>query len=93
VRPEERVVCLTDRAGLLAAGDAVDTAARLGLPIVVIALDDGAPGPDLAGLAEPFGVASATAATDTALERAFVSALVRSAPTVIVARVGAAVAK
>ena len=62
VRPDRRVVCFTDAAGLAAAAGELETVTRLDAPIVVAVLRDVASsGPDPVGLAQSFGMTADTA--------------------------------
>ncbi len=83
-------VAFTDAAGLAAADAALETAARLRVGILIIAL--GEAGPDVAPviLAERHGIAGVAAPTGEALARAVTRALATNAPCLIDARAGRA---
>jgi acetolactate synthase I/II/III large subunit len=75
VRPDRRVVCFTDAAGLAAAAGELETVTRLDAPIVVAVLRDVASsGPDPVGLAQSFGMTADTADS----EQQFAEALGRT---------------
>jgi acetolactate synthase-1/2/3 large subunit len=83
--PDRRVICFTDAVGLLAAAAELETAARLRLPIVVVALV-GEPA-DLAALARAFAIEAFVGGSEAEIGRALVAAQTRPGPALIEARV------
>lgn len=88
VHPDRRAICFTDGDGLLAAVAELSTAARLALPIVLVAFvaPAGDAEPNLALVARSFGIEALVAASDEALRIAMVRALAAGAPALVEAR-------
>ena len=84
VHPDRRIVCFTGNEGLIAAENELQTATRLGAPIVVVTFGDGASdAPDLARLAESFRVKAFAADGVERFGEAVSRALRTSGPTLI----------
>src|SRR5207253_2648571 len=84
VRPDRRIVCFTGTEGLTAAGNELEAATRLGTPVVVVAFGAGASdAPDLARLAETFGVKAFVADGEVGFGEAVSRALRTAGPTLI----------
>lgn len=87
VHPDRRVVCFTSTAGLTAAATELETAARLGAPIIVVVFSDGTPGaPDAVKLAQSFKLTASPAETEERFTETLARALRVSGPAVIVIR-------
>jgi acetolactate synthase-1/2/3 large subunit len=99
VHADRRVVCFTNRDGLLRAATELETVARLHLPILIIVFDDellapsdvGAesrdPGLDLAALGGVFGLRTFVATDEATLQDALVTAQTVPGPALVAARV------
>jgi acetolactate synthase-1/2/3 large subunit len=87
VHPGRRILCVARPAGLLRALAELETAARLGLPIVIVALDDEPGFPDLTAIARAFGVSAQPAPDAETARRALFAALGGSAPFLVAAQI------
>lgn len=86
-RPARRAIAFADAVGLARGDDALAAAARLGAPVLVIAL--GAPDTDgPLALAARLGITGVPAPTERALAQTVAAALAGSAPSLIDARAG-----
>jgi len=84
VHPDRRIVCFTGTEGLAAAGSELETATRLGAPIIVVAFGAGASDPpDLVRLAESFRVKAFVADGEVRFGEAVSRALRTAGPTLI----------
>ena len=84
VHPDRRIVCFTGTEGLTAAGNELETATRLGAPIVVVGFGVGASDPsDLVRLAESFQVKAFVADSEVRFSEAVSRALRAAGPTLI----------
>lgn len=86
-RPERRVVCFTEAAALPADADRLEMVGALGLPMLIVALNQSA-GPPPASLARDAGLRVFTSTTIDAFVAAFERALAAMAPALIEARGG-----
>jgi acetolactate synthase-1/2/3 large subunit len=84
VHPDRRVVCFTSSGALTASATELETAARLGAPIVVVAFSDTATGaPDLLRLGQSFGVTALAADSEARFGEALERALRTTGPALI----------
>jgi acetolactate synthase I/II/III large subunit len=84
VHPGRPVVCFTSTAGLTAASTELETAVRLGAPIVMVVFSDTAPGtPDPVRLAQSFRVTAGAVDSEARFADALARALRASGPAVI----------
>jgi acetolactate synthase I/II/III large subunit len=84
VHPARCVVCFTGTDGVASAADELETAARIGAPIVVVVFDDGASGGrDLLRLAESARVTACAAASEARFSEAMSRALRARGPSLI----------
>jgi acetolactate synthase I/II/III large subunit len=76
--PDRQVICFTDADGLLRSAGELETASRLGLPIAIAVVADGArPDVDLLALARALGVAGRAVATEAELRASLAQVLAR----------------
>ncbi|MBI3634899.1 MAG: thiamine pyrophosphate-binding protein [Candidatus Rokubacteria bacterium] len=87
--PDRRVLAFTGDGGLLIAAAEMETAARLGLPIVVIVFDAASlhAGPDWPALARSFGWTAFAAGSEVELSQALETAFTSRGPALIAARI------
>jgi acetolactate synthase-1/2/3 large subunit len=84
VHPDQRVVCFTGGDGLAAAASELETASRLGAPVVVVVFRDGAPeAPDPMRLARSSGVTAFAADGEARFAEVLGRALRASGPSLI----------
>ena len=86
VRPERHVVCFTDTSELAAAASELETAARLGARLVVVAFAGDAEAPIVTRQAAAVGFTVSDADNETAFPRVFARALATPGASLILAR-------